>query len=207
MRSTVVATLLALAGCRSAPATYYTLVAPPTATAPATGDRLQLDVLPVDVPADVDRSELVVRLGAGRVAPVDSRSWIAPLPLEIRRALSDDLTGLLGARDVAGLTPAPGQPVYRVKVTVHRFESALGDRALIDAVWSVREAGATGGSGSAGSATSAAPLTCATRASEPAHGDYEGVVEAHQKALATIAAAIATGVHSLASGGAAACPP
>ena len=86
-------------------------------------------------------------------------------------------------------------PVYRIKVTIQRFESALGDRALIDAVWSVREAGAA-----------TAPLTCATRASEPARGGYEGLAEAHQEALAVIAAAIATGVRALAAGGGGRCP-
>jgi hypothetical protein len=189
--------VLAVAACRSAPSQYYTLVAPPTADAPraGSGGALQLDVLPVDVPPDVDRAQMVVRLGAGEVAPVDTRSWIAPLPLEIRRALSDELAGLLGARDVAGVTPSPGVPVYRVKVAIQRFESALGDRALIDAVWSVREAGG-----------SAAPLTCGTRASAPARAGYEGLAEAHQKALAKIASAIATGVRGVAAGGAATCP-
>jgi hypothetical protein len=180
----------ALVACRSAPSKYYTLVAPPGDAAPAIGSALQLDVLPVDVPPDVDRTQMVVRLGTGQVAPVDTRSWIAPLALEIRRALADDLIRTLGARDIAGLTPAPGMPVYRVKLNVQRFESSLGDRALIDAVWSVRDAGGT-----------AAPLTCATRASEPAPGEYAGLAEAHQKALAKIAAAIATGIRTLAAGG------
>jgi uncharacterized lipoprotein YmbA len=184
----------ALAACRSAPSQYYTLVAPPTDAASVVGNALQLDILPVDVPPDVDRAQMVVRLGSGQVAPADTRSWIAPLPLEIRRALSDELVLALGARDIAGVTPAVGMPVYRIKVNIQRFESALGDRALIDAVWSVREASGT-----------TAQMTCSTRASEPAPGDYEGLAEAHQRALAKIAAAIAAGVRGLAADGNATC--
>ncbi len=188
--------LAAAAACRSAPSRYYTLVPPPSDAAPVAPSDLQLDVLPVDVPADVDRAQLVVRRGPGEVAPVDTRSWIAPLPLEIRRALSGELSRTLGARDVAGLTPTAGAPTYRVKLSVQRFESALGERAVIEGVWSVREAGGTG-----------APLTCAGRASEAAPGDYAALAEAHQRALARIAADIATGVRALKAGGELACPP
>lgn len=188
--------LIGVAACRSAPSRYYTLVPPPRDAAPVAPSNVQLDVLPVDVPADVDRTQLVVRRGPGEVAPVDTRSWIAPLPLEIRRALSGELSRTLGARDVAGLTPSAGAPTYRVKLSVHRFESALGERALIEGVWSLREAGGTG-----------APLTCAARASEAAPGDYAALAEAHQRALARIAADIATGLRALEAGGEVACPP
>ncbi len=184
-----------VAACRSAPSAYYTLIAPPSDAAPAPSTEWQLDVLPVDVPPEVDRAQMVVRLGTGEVAPVDTRSWIAPLPLEIRRALADDLEHALGARDIAGLTPTAGVPTIRVKLAVQRFESALGQRALIDAVWSVRETGGT-----------APALTCSSRASEAAPGDYAALAEAHQRALAKVAADIAAGVHAIQAGSGASCP-
>jgi len=177
--------LFALLACRSPGSRYYTLVAPPGDAVKASGE-LQLDVLAVDVPPEVDRAELVVRQGAGEVTPVETRSWIAPLPLELRRALADDLTRLLGARDVAGLSPGEGVPTFRIKLAVRSFESELGKRAVIDTVWSVRQTG---------DATPA--LTCSSRAEHAAAGDYDGLVEAHQQALGKIAAAIAAGVRSL----------
>ncbi|HEX4422252.1 MAG TPA: ABC-type transport auxiliary lipoprotein family protein, partial [Kofleriaceae bacterium] len=126
--------LAALAACRSANSEYYTLLAPPsehrapvteTVTETATGatngtangtaneainEAFQLDVLPVDVPPEVDRTEIVVREGPGKLTPVETRSWISPLPRELRHALSDDLSHALGVRDVAGATPATGVP-------------------------------------------------------------------------------------------------
>ena len=186
---TLLFAVVAVAGCRSASSHYYTLVSPAEeAPAPATNE-LQLDVLPVDVPPDVDRAEIVVREGPGEVVPVDTRAWIAPLSYELRRAFSDDLGRALGARDVDGLTATAGVPTYRVKLAVQRFESVLDDHALIEAVSTVREASG-----------SAPALVCSHRAREAAKGGYDGLAVAHQHALVTIAKQIAEEVRSAAAG-------
>ncbi|HEY4242932.1 MAG TPA: PqiC family protein [Kofleriaceae bacterium] len=190
----LLALLAPLWACRSAPSKYYTLVAPP-GDPPAAAAELQIDVLPVDVPAGVDRAQIVVRRSGGEVTPVETRAWIAPLPLELRHALADDLVHALGARDVTGLTPKPGLPVYRIKLAVARFESELGKRALVDATWTVRTADSSG-----------PPLTCTTRATERAASGWSALAEAHQRALAKIAAQIAAATRALATGSAAACP-
>jgi uncharacterized lipoprotein YmbA len=179
-------------GCRSSGSRYYTLVAAPDAKQAVATNDFQLDVLPVDVPPEVDRAEIVVREGPGELTPVDTRSWIAPLSLEIRRAFSDELTRNLGARDIAGLT-AVGLPTYRIKLVVQRFESVLGKRAVIAAISTVHEL--TGDSPT---------LVCSHHASEPAGKGYDGLAVAHQRALAQIAKQVAASVRS-AHGGAAAC--
>jgi uncharacterized lipoprotein YmbA len=189
------AVLLLIVGCRSASSSYYTLVAPGDDKPVTITNELQLDVLPVDVPPDVDRSEIVVRQGTGQVTPVETRAWIAPLGREVRRAFSDDLGRELGARDIAGLTPTDGVPTYRVKLAVQRFESQLGDHALIEGVSTVREAG--GG---------APALVCSHHAREAATRGYEGIAEAHQKALLAIAKQVAGEVRSV-RGGHPACAP
>ena len=183
---------IAMIGCRSAGSRYYTLVSAADDRAPAatgaTGE-LQLDVLPVDVPPDVDRQEIVVRHGQGEVTPVDTRSWISPLPRELRRAFSDDLGRVLGARDIAGVTPADSVPVFRVKLDVQRFESVLGKHALIEAISTVRDP-----------ATTAPALVCSHRAKEDATGDYAGLAEAHQRALQTIAKQVADEIRAIRAG-------
>ena len=110
----------------------------------------------------------------------------------IRRALADELTRLLGARDIANVSADPSVPTFRIKVSVQRFESVLGKQATIEAVWTVRDA-------------SSPPLTCSTRAQHAAAGDYEELVDAHQQALAELAKAIADGVKA-AQGGHPSCP-
>lgn len=179
--------LLALFGCRSPATHFYTLVPPsPIASAAPSSPTLQLEILPVDVPADVDRAELVVRRSATEVAAVDGRSWIAPLPQEIHRALADALVRALHARDLGDAAGDPALPTYRVKLVVKRFESALGDAAAIDATWTVR------------GPKSPAPLACeaAAREATPAR-DYEALVTAHQHALAQLADDVAATVRAV----------
>ncbi len=182
--------LVVAVSCRSATGRYYTLVAAPTEEPAVATNELQLDVLPVDVPPEVDRAEIVVREGPGELTPVDTRSWIAPLPLEIRRAFSDELTRNLGARDISGVT-SDGPPTYRIKLVVQRFESLLGKRAVIDAISTVHEM--TGNSPA---------LVCSHHASEPARSGYDGLAQAHQKALAHIAKQVAASVRSFRAGAA-----
>ena len=181
--------LVALVACRSAAASYYTLVPPVVDDPSPATNELQIDVLPVDMPADVDRAEIVVRTGAGEVTPVETRSWIAPLSLEFRHALSEDLTHALGARDIAGLTPADGVPTFRIKLSVRRFESQIGKRAVIEATSTIRDIAGT-----------SPALVCSHRASEEAGAGYAQLVEAHQRALVTIARQVAESVRSLRAG-------
>ncbi len=185
----IVAGALFLLACRSAGPSFYTLVAPPDDTAAPASDELQLDVLPVDVPPEVDRAEIVVREGRGQLTPVDTRLWISPLPREIRRAFANELSHELGARDIAGITSAEGIPTYRIKLALQRFESILGQRALVEAVSTIRDA------------TSTTPvLVCSHRVSEDAKRGFDGLAEAHQRALASIAKQVAASVRSLRAG-------
>lgn len=179
-------------GCRSANTEYYTLLSPPRERSAVATEAFQLDILPIDVPPEVDRDEIVVREGPGKLTPVQTRSWVSPLARELRHALSDDLTHALGARDVAGATPMAGIPTYRIKVVVQRFDSSLETRASIEAISTIRDANA-----------GAPALVCSHRASEAGGGPgYERLVEAHQRAVAAIAAQIATAIRGLQAGSA-----
>lgn len=183
---------LLLVACRSANSEYYTLVSPPAERPAAVTEAFQLDVLPVDVPPEVDRPEIVVREGRSKLTPVETRSWISPLSRELRHALSDDLTSALGVRDVAGATPVAGIPTYRIKLVVQRFDSSLDRRASIDAISTIRDA------------SSRAPaVVCSHRASEAAGPGYEQLAEAHQRAVAAIAAQVAATIRGIQRGAAA----
>jgi uncharacterized lipoprotein YmbA len=181
-----------LVACRSANTEYYTLVSPPSERAAPVTEAFQLDVLPVDVPPEVDRPEIVVRETRGKVTPVETRSWISPLARELRHALSDDLSHALGARDVAGATPVAGIPTYRIKLVVQRFDSSLGTQASIEAISTIRNASGD-----------APALVCSHRATERPAPGYEQLAEAHQRAVGVIAAQIAATIRGLQAGTAA----
>lgn len=164
-----------LGACSSAPVVrYYTLQAPAPASALAVEPGTVIQVLPVQIPAQVDVPEIVIRQGAGELARVETQQWIAPLHTELRAALSQHLQRKLGARDVQGLPQAEAKSVRRVRVVFTRVEAYLGHRAELEATWTV------------GTLDTPAQLTCASRAQENAGGGYEALVTAYQRALARI---------------------
>lgn len=195
---------LALAGCASEPAHYYTLIAPaqaqaglvapvPASSGTAAPASFQFELLPVGIPAQVDQPQLVIRQGGQGVAPLGGQRWIAPLTDEVRGALSADLAQALHTQDATGL-PSGGKPRLRIKVDLRRFDSAPGDYALIDAAWSVRQL--------QGDAT----LACTSQIREPVGPGYDALVEGHQRALARLAEQIAQAAVPVAAGQTPACP-
>ncbi|EIL87315.1 hypothetical protein UU9_16106 [Rhodanobacter fulvus Jip2] len=187
---------LALAGCASAPLHYYTLMAPAGGPDPVVATSpLPFELMPVNVPAQVDQPQLVVREGGQGVALLGSERWIAPLADEVRSALSADLVRQLHGADLSGMA-AGEKPRLRIKLDVRRFDSAPGAYALIDAAWSVR---ATAGD-------SPATVACTTRVREAVGPGYPALVQGHQRAIAQIAGQIAIVARALADGQKAACP-
>lgn len=182
-----------VAACGSAPPDrFYTLAGePPTAggaAAPAalpTSSAFYIEVMPVNVPQQVARDQIVITTGPGQVDLLEHRRWIAPLSDEIGRALSDDLSRTLGAIDVYRAPRVATQPVYRISVNVRRFESVPGTRASVGATWSVRQL--PGG----------ALVTCRSDITEPVGAGYDALVAGHRQALARLSADIATAVRNL----------
>lgn len=169
----------ALAACGSAPLRFYTLVAP--AAAPATtAPGYSIEVLPVNVPLQVDQPQLVLRHGTGQVSLSEDRQWIAPLPDELRAALSAELSRRLGAADVYRVAQPEGRPVWRIKLDVRRFESELDRSARIEALWTLQSP-----------VEKMAPLVCASSVEERVGVGYPALVEGHQRALGRIAEQIA----------------
>jgi uncharacterized protein len=187
----------ALAACGTAPdSRFYTLdggaasaasTAGTTRTAAAAPASFYLEVAPVDMPPQVAKNQMVVQDGAAQVRVLEYERW-ASLPAdEVRRALSADLTRQLGAIDVYG-TPYPeGASVYRVKVNVQRFESSPGQRALIDAVWSVR------------GVANQAVLTCRTVSEQPVDAGFDALVAGHRRAVDQLASDISAGLRTVSS--------
>lgn len=175
---------------------YYTLMPDTNAANAVTDNSYLIEVMPVDVPMQVDVPQMVVRAGNGELVPVDTRRWIAPLPNELRNALSWQLSHALGVRDVAGFSRNATTPTYRVTLRVQRFDSAPGAYARIDALWSIR-----------GSDKDASTLVCTSSANIPVGAGYPALAQGHQQALAQIAGTIAASISATRqSAGTAACP-
>lgn len=177
-----------LAACASSPpARYYTLQAPAGQAAPASSvdAGFMIEVLTVNVPAQADQPQIMVRTGEGSIAAMYSDRWSAPLGDELRAALSDGLTRDLGALDVHVVRPAPGTPVWRVQTDVQRFDMNDGGPAVLDVTWRARPISIKGRT-----------LVCRSIITVPGTGGVDGLVTAQQKAAALLASTIASGIRS-----------
>jgi uncharacterized protein len=177
---------LGLGACSSTPTHYYTLIAPPTqAQQPSSAQApFQFEMQPVLMAVQVDQPPLVVRQGDGTLAILENERWGAPLGDEFHDALTGELERRFGTRDLAGLPKQSDQPILSVRTDVRRFESIIGQYALIDVVWnlSLRNSGNNG---------KRQTLTCSSVIRQPAGMGMENLVIAHQKAVSNLADIIA----------------
>jgi uncharacterized protein len=146
--ASALASALALAACASPPLVWHTLVKPAAsvsgiAAAPDNPRAVNhvFEFAVPGVPAQVDRSELVLTDAATRqVSVLEGERWLASLPEEVRAALARGYARASGARDVTGLPRPQGVPVLRVRTMLRRFEIG-GGRVALDAEWSLQLAG------------------------------------------------------------------
>ncbi|SAL67292.1 PqiC family protein [Caballeronia humi] len=183
----VVLVLVLIGGCSTSPsAAFYTLSAvPPVVAAPTTPPPISIVIDAVTVPDLVDRPQFVLRTGATQVTIDEYARWAAPLRSQISRVLAADLAQAVPGALVAGNAQHPDNAqAYRVRVDVQSFESAPGEMAAIVVLWSVRPPrGAT--------------ITGQTFAHEAARtADYDALVDAHSRALATVSSDIAGAIRS-----------
>ncbi|WP_263264200.1 PqiC family protein [Pseudomonas sp. RIT-PI-S] len=179
------APLALLAACASAPTGYYTLLAPQAVPdrLPLSAPAYQFEMQQVRMPVQVDQPQLVVRQGQGSLAILEGDRWGAPLADEFHDALTQRLEQRLGTRDVAGLPRAPGVAVLSLRTDVRRFETVLGQYALVDVVWSL-------GLSDPGTPQRRS-LTCSTLLRQDSSGGLNELVLAHQQLIDRLAMTIA----------------
>jgi uncharacterized protein len=184
-RSAAAALALALAGCSFLqptvdPSRFFVLnaVAPPAGS----GSQLALGVGPLNLPSYLAVTELQVRASATELvrSPVDR--WAEPLQDGILRVLAQDLSAVLGTRDVV-LFPwyAEQQHDVQVAVSIRRFEIDPEGAALLEARYEVTRLPGGGPGALRDFAVRKAPAGSGTAAS----------VAALSEALAALAADVA----------------
>jgi hypothetical protein len=181
--------LAAGSGCASPRSNFYTLDS--AAKPAATGADYSVAVGPVSVPSAVDRPQIVVRIAPNQVAIEEFHRWVSPLPDAIARVVAENLAAMLGTPHVTVFSrPTAAGARYRVLIDVLRFESAPGDAAILDAVWTVR------------SAEDGTTRSGRTTVREPVMGrEYSTLAAAHSSALGRLSAELAGAIRGLAPAG------
>lgn len=173
-------------GCASTPAARYYTLSVATESA-ATSSDLSVVVGPVSVPAEVDRPQLVVSAGPNQMRVDEFNLWASPLQDNIVRVVAQNLVVLLGTPHVTVFPQTLNADVgYRVAIEVQRFDSALGEAATLDAVWTVRRA--------KDGRTERGRTTAREAVQEKS---YEALAAAHSRAVTRMSQDIATVVRAL----------
>ena len=178
-----------VAGCASPPSRFYSLSAATEPTAPSSN--LSIAVGPVSVPAVVDRPQIVVNVGPNQVRLEEFNRWAAPLQNNIARVVADNLVLMLGTpRVILSEQLLSADVDYRAAIEVQSFQSAPGEAAMLDAVWSVRRA--KDGKAETGRTTVRETVQ---------EKSYDALAAAHSRALARLSRDIATAVAALGRSG------
>ena len=173
------------AGCASPSSRFFTLSPVPGSAAPSSD--LSVAVGPISIPASVDRPQIVVAVSPNQVRLDEFNRWASPLQNNIGRVVAENLVAMLGTPRVT-LSPqmlTPGVD-YRVGIEVQTFESAPGQMATLDAVWTV--ARTKDGRSRTGRTTVREP------AAQPG---YDALAAAHSRAVARLSRDIADAVGAL----------
>ena len=179
----------ALSGCRSPPSHFYTLR---STAQPATGHSaapVSVVIGPVTIPAIVDRPQMVAYRGDNQVTLAEQSRWAEPVASAVPRVIAEDLGKLLGAQVSRVATQTLPDPTFRVALDVQRFEAMLGKSATIEVLWTV--SAAKGGARKTGRSVVSEAA---------AGGDYDSVVAAFDRSLATVSGEIAAAIRAMIPG-------
>jgi uncharacterized lipoprotein YmbA len=191
---TILTGVILLTACgRTPPAKFYTLQ--PVQQSPM-GRSLPADVGlavgPVEIPAAVDRTEIVTRDAGNEVSFSQYYRWAAPLRQSIASVIAQNIGTLLGTERVTPFTRENiFRPTHRVVININRYDSRLSKEFLIDATWSIKDLDGN-----------KLLLIRNSIIREPlAASNYEGLVAAQSKALATLSEELAKAILNLAQKG------
>ncbi len=177
----------ALAGCGSSPkSNFYTLSSGAPAAQAASSAPFSVAIGMVTIPDVIDRPQIVTRSGANQVTINEFARWAEPLQSEIPRVIADNLTRELNGALVSTYPQSANiNADCKVLIEVQRFDSAPGDAATVEVLWTVRPA-----KGEAKSGRSVA------REATGGAG-YDALVAAHSRALASVSRDIAAAVRTV----------
>ncbi len=143
--------LLLSAGCGgSTPSRFYqlgSLKAEPAASAEASpAERIVVAIGPLRIPDYLDRPQIVTRSGINEIRLAEFDRWAGSLERDTVRVLTEDISALLPADRflVIPWVSASGSALpslYRVEVTIVRFDGGPGSSVVLKAQWAVFKSG------------------------------------------------------------------
>ena len=171
----IAAALLAVAGCATTPPpTFYQLEEPASTQLSGLERGIAIGVGPVNLPAYLDRPQIVIRDTAHRLELSEFNQWAEPLKDSIMRVIGVNLSNMLKTTRVFKI-PRRDRTIpieFRIAIDIARFDGKLGGDALLVARWTLY------------GRSEKALLTKVSIIKEPSGGEgYDNLIAAQNRAL------------------------
>ena len=190
----LVCVVLSLGACAgtSSPSKFYLLT--PVVEEKAPGDRsknLAIGIGPIEMPAYLDRPQIVSRTGSNSLKVDEFHRWAEPLKDSFTRALVQNISSLLST-DYVFVYPWQlfNQVDYRAILSVSRFDRDAAGRVILKARWVVSKGREEGRDSSFVARESSISQAVAGE-------DYDSVAAAMSAAVGTLSREIAQVVITL----------
>jgi|WetSurMetagenome_2_1015567.scaffolds.fasta_scaffold00923_16 uncharacterized protein len=191
--ATVCALAMTLSSCAGTPDSKFYLLEPLTGSPAPEGtvtidQGISIGVGPVTLPEYLDRPQIVTRTNRNTVLLAEFDRWAEPLSSNVSRTMAENLIYLLHDDSVLPY-PWPGSVdvAYQVLVDVYRFDGVLGEKAWLDAQWSVQSR----------KDKNVLMLKRATFVEPAGDPSYEALVAAQSRALGNLSREIAAALKGL----------
>jgi uncharacterized protein len=184
--------LMLLVGCASSETSRFYLLSPLPGGSDmqrSTGAScVSISIGPVRLPEYTNRSQIVTRFTQNELYRAQFDLWAEPLSDTFSRVMAENLTRLLCTKSVSLFLWSSSVPVdYRVVIDVIQMDGNLGKEAILEAWWTVS-------SGKEAKVFASKQ----SRLNEPVKSQgYEGFVQAHSLAVASLSREIAETINSL----------
>jgi uncharacterized protein len=109
---------------------------------PIRAPAISLGIGPVNLPAYLDRQEIVTRIAQNQVRLSEYDRWAEPLEEGVGRVVSQNVASILRAERITSYPwPPDRKPLYQVELEVLRFETNNAQEAQVAARWTLRHTG------------------------------------------------------------------
>ncbi|MBW1896025.1 MAG: membrane integrity-associated transporter subunit PqiC [Deltaproteobacteria bacterium] len=189
----LVALWIALAGCASSPPSRFYMLTPlhgseEESTQKANERCMLIGVGPIEVPAYLDRPQIITRISQNELDLAEFHKWAEPLKDSLARVLVQNLSTLLCTKGVFSFPWKDATKVdYQITLDVIRFDGSVGGTVSLVAQWSIFD-----GEGKEMIATGKSYIK------EMAEGgDFKALVAAQSLALANLSRQIASAIREV----------
>lgn len=126
-------------GCSSPKNSYYRMSSDPIAATPMANSKLRIMVGPVNIPASLDRPQLVTQNGANEVQVHEYHRWAGTLKGDIGQVVTSRLAQDLGVSDVWSFSQSTqSQFDYQILVDVQNLDSSEKGNVVLDVLWTIK---------------------------------------------------------------------